>query len=308
MRAAGAALLLACARPALATTSGGNPGDIIADTPMPTPAPTPVPGAGTFSPVQGTVSPVQVSESPLNRLGCADPGAIATVSYADTSPWGTAFASPIVGPTSDWYSGAKLGWPADSSWLTCGTLYRLGSAPLVPRGSKITVSCRAEACDVYVFHYHQPPYSGGSNGNFPQALPGAGFDGKSCSPEFALSSAPNCWYPTMTYRKQLAGAQSSVTVEVDAGVEAMYTGIIVVKGTDCSANERSGSQAACEAPAEPGAAHLCRWQSGVCTSQWCERSGGTSGGSSGGASSGGASTGATSGGSGGSCPPSPLPF
>eukprot|EP01065_Artemidia_motanka_P048304 TRINITY_DN7745_c0_g1_i1.p1 TRINITY_DN7745_c0_g1~~TRINITY_DN7745_c0_g1_i1.p1 ORF type:complete len:688 (+),score=145.87 TRINITY_DN7745_c0_g1_i1:50-2065(+) len=243
-----------------------------APTAVPTSQPTLVPARTTPPSATPTTAPVLAGQ-------CRAPHQVADVSYSA----GPVHARTITSPSTAWLpsEGAVLHWPDGGvDWLRCGIMYRLGGGRRLPAGSSVSVACTAPVCDAYVFSYHEPPFSGATNGGLPSSLPVDGWVPGSCAPSFSFTSDEQCRYPMVAHRRQLS-QQQTVSVLIDAAADAMYTVVVVVSGSDCDYNPRHSSQAKCEA-ADEHAVTTCQYNAAeqACEDVWCGRrfGGGTGGG------------------------------
>eukprot|EP01062_Namystynia_karyoxenos_P026634 TRINITY_DN20632_c0_g1_i1.p1 TRINITY_DN20632_c0_g1~~TRINITY_DN20632_c0_g1_i1.p1 ORF type:complete len:418 (+),score=64.71 TRINITY_DN20632_c0_g1_i1:223-1476(+) len=157
---------------------------------------------------------------------------------------------------------------APGGWLSGGRLFWIDRARrTVPRGTRLSVTCHSDTCDVYIFIHHQPPTSSRSNGGLPRRLPGEGWTpGARCGPHFWLESEPDCAHPMLAFRRQLdCGETAAVTV--DDTSHAAYMAMAAARGVDCSGNVHS-SEARCVA-AHAGRSSSCQWREGECADRWC---------------------------------------
>eukprot|EP01062_Namystynia_karyoxenos_P080296 TRINITY_DN8623_c0_g2_i1.p2 TRINITY_DN8623_c0_g2~~TRINITY_DN8623_c0_g2_i1.p2 ORF type:complete len:327 (+),score=107.75 TRINITY_DN8623_c0_g2_i1:73-981(+) len=174
---------------------------------------------------------------------------------------------------------------AEGQTLRCGHYYGW-DCRRAENGTTISVDCKSDVCDVYVFLYHEPPRSLNTNGRLPLTLPNSDWLSSSCAPQFTVTTggpgarhgaalqAPPTVAPTtapqtapqsttcnmVAFRKQV-DQNSAVSFSIDEvfGVmDAYWLVIAVAPGERCNSNARQSSQAACEAvPALRNA--LCRW-------------------------------------------------
>eukprot|EP01065_Artemidia_motanka_P036190 TRINITY_DN4409_c1_g1_i1.p1 TRINITY_DN4409_c1_g1~~TRINITY_DN4409_c1_g1_i1.p1 ORF type:complete len:680 (+),score=197.38 TRINITY_DN4409_c1_g1_i1:155-2041(+) len=235
-----------------------------------TSAPTLSPNAPPAPSAHPTAGP---SEAPTAAGGCPPPHAVADVQYSG----GPVRPIMVAGGTSPWLprEGAELLWPeGGEGWMKCGVAYRLGSNRRVVNGSSINVTCVADICDVYVFIYHKPPYTGGTNGGLTASLPEDGWTPGSCAAQFKLSDQPaRCRHNMVAHRRQIQ-SQSHAVVTLSDDLDAMYMLVAVVPGSDCGFNPRGGGRDECERIHAGASASSCVWNNDeqTCEDRWCWRS------------------------------------
>eukprot|EP01062_Namystynia_karyoxenos_P080297 TRINITY_DN8623_c0_g2_i2.p1 TRINITY_DN8623_c0_g2~~TRINITY_DN8623_c0_g2_i2.p1 ORF type:complete len:326 (+),score=79.77 TRINITY_DN8623_c0_g2_i2:75-980(+) len=165
--------------------------------------------------------------------------------------------------------------------LRCGHYYGW-DCRRVGNGTMITVDCKTDVCDAYVFLYHEPPRSSNSNGRLPLTLLGSDWRASSCAPDFTVVSPgllaagqgtatpadagapPDPEQPpqrtscSMTaFRKQLS-RDSATSFAVDGAMDAYYVVLAVAPGARCDSNTRQTSKGLCEEVPAFGNAQ-CRW-------------------------------------------------
>eukprot|EP01062_Namystynia_karyoxenos_P012633 TRINITY_DN1455_c0_g1_i1.p1 TRINITY_DN1455_c0_g1~~TRINITY_DN1455_c0_g1_i1.p1 ORF type:complete len:597 (+),score=142.55 TRINITY_DN1455_c0_g1_i1:69-1793(+) len=155
---------------------------------------------------------------------------------------------------------------APGAWLSGATLYRIGDGQLLPAGAAVDIACLSAVCDVYVFHWHQPPQSSMWNGDLPFVLRQSGWSPGSCAPRLRIVSS-GCHFPMVAHRRQLREGDT-VSFAVGNSTPALYVVPAAVPGVICADNDRQQGQAECEQVPED-AVSACKWDGSACIDTWC---------------------------------------
>eukprot|EP01065_Artemidia_motanka_P022596 TRINITY_DN2679_c2_g1_i1.p1 TRINITY_DN2679_c2_g1~~TRINITY_DN2679_c2_g1_i1.p1 ORF type:complete len:397 (+),score=49.80 TRINITY_DN2679_c2_g1_i1:181-1371(+) len=192
---------------------------------------------------------------------------------------GVGAAQTVVGPETrtPWLAApvdAELVWPEYRSGqagpMAGMTMYTLGR--VLPAGTVVSFACPTPPCELNVYLYHNPPFSGATNGGLPRALPENGWATGSCAPKFSFGLAPTCLHRMTAFRKLMQQETDSFTV---GGNGAAY--VVVVGGCGMSCEDNSiVDQTHCEM-SKPGLANWCGWSGDSCGDTWCQKRPGTGG-------------------------------
>jgi len=151
------------------------------------------------------------------------------------------------------------------TFLEGTTHYRMSHS--VPEDTIFEFHCPTSvgACDVYVFHYHEPPCSAAYNGQFPALLIQDGWQPGSCAPRLCNSEDER--WNTVMYRKQVLANTTVATPPLETSCMS-YFGLFAGQGIICEENSLQDSTL-CQNAITAGA--MCKWTGSECVSDWCTK-------------------------------------